>query len=184
MQFRQAQVSDIPAILIINQQFLKKNLTTDENGFLLGERTAEFVEVNLGRYFVARDTNQVYGYVEVDYTITPDNFTTGQWETKGLKEYVQSHINNKKYIYVIQIAVKEQRKGVGKFIIEQLAHRYSASILISFVAKTPDFNKVSLDFHLTAGFQQVGIFIMKSKFGIADYNRICLIRRPSRGSKW
>ncbi|MHA1972478.1 MAG: GNAT family N-acetyltransferase [Candidatus Hodarchaeales archaeon] len=179
MNFRQAKKTDIRAILEINQHLLKKNISSLENGFLLGERSSDYVLSKLDQYFVALDDDkgEVLGYIEIDYKIGQDNFASGNWETEELKKDILEALERNQYIYVIQIAVKEQRKGIGKFLIDSLHNRFQNRILISFVAYKPHYNEISLNFHLKVGFKKAGLFIMQGKFGIERYERICLVRK-------
>ena len=177
--FKKAEQLHIKDILEINKSLIRKNLVDDENGFLLGERSEEHVQKNIDFYYVALDeTGEIVGYVEIDKFLDDDNFAVGQWEDETLKAKLLDHMNSKKYVYIIQLASKTQRKGIGLFILDQLAKEYkeSESILILFVAYKPNFNEVSLNFHLKAGYQRVGTFTMESKFGISNYERICLFK--------
>ncbi|MHA1228621.1 MAG: GNAT family N-acetyltransferase [Candidatus Hodarchaeales archaeon] len=178
MDFRRAIEDDIESIIEINKSLLKKNLSSYENGFLLGQRDENYVQSKVDRYYVALgENNQLLGYVEIDYQIGKEDFAKGEWESQEVKSEVLEAIENGKFVYIIQIAVKEQRKGIGKFLINSLHDHFRNRILISFVAYKPLFNEVSLNFHFTAGFERAGLFIMEGKFGIERYERICLVRK-------
>ena len=177
MIFKKAEQPHIKDILEINKSLLRKNLEDDENGFLLGERSEEFIQKKIDFYYVAlNEADDVVGYVEIDDFLDDSNFAVGQWEDETLKVKLQDHINSKNYVYIIQLASKIQRTGIGLFILEKLAQEFKDSILILFVAYKPNFNEVSLNFHLKAGYKRVGTFTMESKFGISNYERICLIK--------
>ena len=176
MKFHQAVLEDVPSILEINQKYLRTNLPDNSKGFLLGDRTKEWISANLDKYFVAKDTDQFLGYAEIDFKIGEENFATGTWEGESIQKEVIEKIKNKNFIYMIQLASNTHRKGVGKCITEGLSKVFKGSVIISFVAYKPHFNEVSLHFHEKAGFQKVGLFKMKSKFGIQGYERICYMK--------
>ena len=176
MKFHQAVLEDVDTIHEINQIYLRINLPDNSKGFLLGDRTKEWISANLDKYFVAKDTDQFLGYAEIDFKIGEENFATGTWEGESIQKEVIEKIKNKNFIYMIQLASNTHRKGVGKCITEGLSKVFKGSVIISFVAYKPHFNEVSLHFHEKAGFQKVGLFKMKSKFGIQGYERICYMK--------
>jgi L-amino acid N-acyltransferase YncA len=176
MDFSQAILEDVDNILQINQKYLRKNLLDDSRGFLLGERTKEFVSSNLRNYYVAKEKNNILGYAEISYSIGDDNFATGTWVSTDQRDYVLGKIQSKEFIYLIQLASETQKKGIGVYIVENLSKLFKNSIIISFVAYKPYFNEVSMHFHEKV-FQKVGDFTMESKFGIDGYKRICYIKK-------
>lgn len=176
MIFQQAVLEDVDIIHEINQKFLRTNLPDNSNGFLLGDRSKEWISENLDKYFVAKEDGQVLGYAEIDFEIGEENYAIGTWESEAMQKEVLDKIENNKFIYLIQLASNEQRKGVGKYITDRLSQEFKDSIIISFVAYKPHYNKASKDFHEKSHFQKVGLFKMKSKFGITGYQRICYIK--------
>jgi hypothetical protein len=176
MKFQQALLEDVDTIHEINQKYLRTNLPDMSNGFLLGDRSKEWISENLDRYFVAKEDDHILGYAEIDFEIGDENFASGNWENKEIQDEIFEKIKNNKFIYMIQLASNEHRKGVGEFITNGLSEKFSDSIIISFVAYKPFYNEISKKFHEKAQFRKVGLFQMKNKFGIPGYERICYIK--------
>lgn len=177
MEFLQAVEEDINPIHEINQKFLRTNLPDNSKGFLLGDRTKEWISNNLDKYFVAKEASQVLGYAEIDFKIGEENFATGTWESESIQKEALEKVGNNNFVYMIQLASNTHRKGVGKCITDGLSETFNGSVIISFVAYKPHFNEVSLHFHENANFLKVGLFKIKSKFGIQGYERICYMKR-------
>ena len=130
MIFKKAEQSHIKGIIEINKSLLRKNLEEYDNGFLLGERSEEFILNKIDYYYVALDElGNVLGYVEIDDKISYDNFALGDWEDEKLRDILLEHIEKNKFVYVIQIASKTQRKGIGSFILEKLALEFEGLII-------------------------------------------------------
>jgi GNAT superfamily N-acetyltransferase len=176
MEFNQASLEFIDTIHEINQEYLRNNLTDNSKGFLLGNRSKKWILENLDKYFVVEEKGHMLGYVEIDFKIGEDNFATGTWESVSVQKEVLDKIKNMNFVYLVQIASNRHRKGVGKRIVEGLSQKFTGSILISFVAYKPYLNEASLRFHEKAGFRKVGLFSMKYKFGIQDYEHICYVK--------
>ena len=112
MIFQQAIEGDINEILEINQRYLRSNLPDTSKGFLLGERSSKWIAENINKYYVVKEENLVLGYAEIDFKIEVEDFAVGTWENEDLKKTVLGKVESNKFIYLIQIATREQRKGI------------------------------------------------------------------------
>jgi L-amino acid N-acyltransferase YncA len=176
MQFRKARLEDVDGIYRINQYYLRTSSSNSHIGFLLGDHSKKWIATNLNRYFVVSEGKQVMGYAELDIQLEDEIFAIGKWISTSIKKKVLEKIKKNQFVYLVQLASGEQRRGIGKLIVEGLTKKFSDTMIISFVAFKPHFNEVSLKFHEKMGFQKAGTFTMKYKFGIHRYEHICYFK--------
>ncbi|TFG21438.1 MAG: hypothetical protein EU530_00350 [Promethearchaeota archaeon] len=176
MKFLQASFEDVDTILEINQKNLQINIIDNSRGFLMGTRTKKWISDNLDKYFVVKEIGQVLGYAEIDFTIGKEYFATGKWERESIQKKVLETVDKKNFVYLIQLASNLHRKGVGKCIIEGLSETFKGLAIISFVSFKPYFNEASVHFHEKVDFQKAGLFTIKYKFGIQEYERFSYIK--------
>ncbi|MBN2154847.1 MAG: GNAT family N-acetyltransferase [Candidatus Lokiarchaeota archaeon] len=176
MVFQNASLSDIDEICQINHRLLRMNVSDKNRGFLLGERSKSEIMNSLGNYYVIKEENQVLGYLEIDFKIERKNFRTGIWENVQIQDKILEKMRQKKYIYLVQIAVKKQRMGIGRQLIHGILKKFEGFLMISFVVSKPYYNEASCEFFEKLGFIRGGCFSLQSKFGILGYERFCYVK--------
>lgn len=170
--FLQADIEDAKNIIEINQSYLDKY--DNKAGFLINsldyDELLDLICYNKKSFFIAKGEDKEFlGYAIIEEKIEEDILGGIEWNWIDKKN--KEDFERFQFIYITQLAVKKEiiRKGIGKFIYENLFKKFPDRNFVAFVAKEPYLNRASREFHKALGFERIGIFKRERYLGLDNY---------------
>jgi L-amino acid N-acyltransferase YncA len=172
LNFREANISDIPSIVAIHNSNVRTNLKSLTQGFLIAEITENSVGDHLNRsmrYFVATQShNKIVGFV----CISKPKISLEMLKKIKLEDLsYQSKIQDSRHLFIQVVATKREWRGQGvaQFMYRSLYQIFPNSFFSLFIVINPIYNQRSMNFHLKQGFKQIGTIEAERFLDLTNY---------------
>lgn len=163
---RQAEYSDIPGILKVQNDFLLKNQTiksAEKNGFLVYPVKEEELEdvINSSEHFlfVAIDDGEVAGYI-LAYPLEEWRNIKMKWNKRIIvSPKTRDHLDNDKIIYLRHIARNINYPGIGARLEAEVytsAKEKAYRFIVAEILELPISNETSKKVHEERGYIKIG----------------------------
>ncbi len=174
--FSKAKLKDVDQIIEINKSYL--TLKTKSGFFIRDLEKKEVIDsIEKGEnsfYVVEGKKGRVLGYAEILEEIDNVIIDNLDWVDEKDKKILLKN----DYLLISKIATRRgiRRKGIGKFLYENLFENYKDKDFFAFIVTKPVENKTSIKFHKKMGFRKVAYFSKNEFMDIKNYESILLVK--------
>lgn len=170
LMFKKAKLTDLLDIMSIHNS----NVVSEVNkkSFLLSKLPLRSLIKNFfnrdNYYYIVREDSKPIAYLHLSNKIEPDVLLNVK--LKNGSEDIQNILTKGDYKYIEVIAVHKdnQKSGVGQFIYNTLFKSLNTNFF-AFIAKNPNENIGSTNFHEKMGFVKVGEYSSECFSGFKNY---------------